>query len=65
METIDPEQNLNVVDEETLKIKKAIMNQTFEKNRKKPDDPDFDYDVEKDFEPVETCDWDSGSDNGF
>ena len=57
------------VDETTLKIKKSVMEQTFEKNRKRPDDPDFRYDVEVDFGSgqVETCEWDSDkdSDDGF
>jgi len=48
-----------------LNFKKAVMDQTFEKNRKRPNDPDFKYDVEVDFAagPVETCDWDSDDDN--
>lgn len=46
------------------------MEKTFEKNRKRPDDPDFQYEVEVDFDngPLETCGWDSDdkeSDNGF
>jgi len=41
------------------------MDQTFEKNRKRPDDPDFKYDNEVDFTTghVETCGWDSDDDN--
>jgi len=55
------------VDDIALNFKKAVMDQTFEKNRKRPDDPDFKYDVEVDFTsgPIETCDWDSDGDNGF
>ena len=49
------------------------MDQTFEKNRKRPDDPDFKYDVEVDFTDftsgqIETSGWDSdddNNDNGF
>ena len=69
LDTLDPNEDLNKVDEETLKRKKAIMDETFEKNRKKPGDPGFQYDIEKDFEggAIESCDWDSdsNSDMGF
>lgn len=65
MEHIDPDEDLNLVDEGTLKFKKALMDQTFEKNRKRPEDPDFQYDVEVDFDtgPIETCEWDSDKDS--
>ena len=64
---IDPDQDLNKVDEKTLKQKKALMEQTFEKHQKKIGDPDFQYDVEVDFEggAIESCDWDSEEDNEF
>ena len=69
IDKIDPEEDLNKVDEDTLKHKKAVMEQTFERNRKKPGDPGFQYDVEVDFEggAIESCDWDSenDSDNEF
>jgi len=66
LNVINPEEDLNKVDESTLNLKKAIMDQTFEKNRKKPDDSDFQYDVEVDFQAghVESCEWDD-SDSGF
>ncbi len=64
MDKINPEEDLNKVDEETLKRKKLQMDNEFERNRKKPGDPDFQYDVEVDFEiekvDVETAGWDSG-----
>ena len=43
------------------------MDKTFEENRRRPDDPDFEYDVEVDFEQkLETpCGWDDESDNEF
>ena len=43
------------------------MEQTFEKHQKKIGDPDFQYDVEVDFEggAIESCDWDSEEDNEF
>lgn len=67
LSVIDPEQDLNKVDVRTLKQKKELMAQSFEKHRKKPGDEGYEYDVEVDFEPgaVETCDWDSDDDNEF
>lgn len=68
MDTLDPEEDLNKLTDEQLKQKKAIMDMTFEKNRKKPGDPDFQYDVEVDFMEggdIESYDWDSGSETDF
>ncbi|CAH1781803.1 unnamed protein product [Owenia fusiformis] len=68
LETVDPSEDLNKVDDETLRIKKAVMDTTFEKNRKKADDPDFQYDLEVDFEKdnaMETIEWDDESDPDF
>ena len=68
LDTIDPEEDLNKVDESTLVRKKAIMEGTFAKNKKTRGDADFQYDVEVDFEggAIESCDWDSdASDNEF
>ena len=68
---IDPDEDLNKVDAETLKRKKAMMDEAFNKNRKQIGDSDFVYDVEVDFEgaggggAVETCEWDSNSDDEF
>ena len=56
------------VDEEVLKRKKAIMAASFAKHSKKIGDPDFQYDIEVDFDAggtIESCDWDSGDDNEF
>ncbi|GFQ82098.1 centrosomal protein of 19 kDa [Trichonephila clavata] len=64
--SVDPEENLNDVDDVELKRKKEIMNLTFEKNQKKPSDPDFKYDVEVDFSQVagiESSIWDSEKDD--
>ena len=49
---IDPEEDLNKVDEELLASKKAIMNDTFERHAIKPGDPNFTYDIEVNFENV-------------
>ncbi|ESO83827.1 hypothetical protein LOTGIDRAFT_146419 [Lottia gigantea] len=68
LDKIDPEENLNKVDEETLQRKKLRMDALFERNRKKPDDPDFQYDIEVDFDneaKIESCGWDSDSDGEF
>jgi len=69
LDRIDPEEDLNKVDETTLNFKKAVMDQTFEKNRTRPGDPGYKYDIEVDFGTgtVEACEWDSDdkdSDNG-
>ena len=66
MDVIDPEENLNKLDDGALREKKAIMDESFEKNRKKPGDPGFQYEVEIDFEregpPIESSGWDSEED---
>ncbi|XP_035230442.1 centrosomal protein of 19 kDa-like [Stegodyphus dumicola] len=63
--SIDPDENLNMADDATLQRKKEIMDLSFEKNRKKPGDPDFQYDIEVDFSSVagiESSVWDSEKD---
>uniref|UniRef100_A0A452IM38 Centrosomal protein of 19 kDa n=1 Tax=Gopherus agassizii TaxID=38772 RepID=A0A452IM38_9SAUR len=67
-ETIDPEEDLNKLDDKELAKRKSIMDELFEKNRKKKDDPDFTYNVEVEFpqdEQLESCGWDAESDNEF
>ena len=60
MEQIDPTEDLNKVDEEALRRKKSLMENTFEKHQTKPGDEDYVYDKEVEFgEAVETCEWDS------
>ena len=44
--------DLNKLTTEELKKEKAKMDENFEKNRKKPEDQDFEYDVRKDFTPA-------------
>ncbi|XP_062987598.1 centrosomal protein of 19 kDa isoform X2 [Elgaria multicarinata webbii] len=64
-ETIDPEEDLNKLDDKELAKRKRIMDELFEKNRKKKDDPDFVYNVEVEFpqdEELEACEWDTESD---
>nr|CAB3229950.1 centrosomal protein of 19 kDa-like [Phallusia mammillata] len=64
--TIDPNQDLNKLGEHEVDKAKRIMDEAFESNRIKPDDHDFQYDVQVDFDevaPVEASGWDSESDN--
>ncbi|XP_077988090.1 centrosomal protein of 19 kDa-like [Glandiceps talaboti] len=62
--TIDPDEDLNKVDDSTLRFKKKLMDETFEKNRRKPGDEDFEYDVDMDFHPaIETNEWDDDNDS--
>lgn len=64
-ETIDPEEDMNKLDDKELAKRKSIMDELFEKNRKKKDDPDFVYNIEVEFpldEPLESCTWDLESD---
>ena len=66
MDTLRPDEDLNKVDPETLVRKKLQMDSTFEKNRKRPGDPDFEYNVEVEFDAgatVESSGWDSGEDS--
>lgn len=67
-ETIDPDEDLNKLDDKELARRKSIMDEMFKKNRKKKDDPDFKYNVEEDFPQdgvVESCGWDDESEEGF
>ncbi|XP_015726609.1 centrosomal protein of 19 kDa [Coturnix japonica] len=63
-QNIDPEEDMNKLDDEELAKRKRIMDELFEKNRKKKDDPDFVYDIEVEFpqdEQLESCGWDGES----
>ncbi|XP_053167545.1 centrosomal protein of 19 kDa [Hemicordylus capensis] len=65
-ESVDPEEDLNKLDDKELTKRKKIMDELFEKNRKKKDDPDFIYNVEVEFPQdgnLESCGWDSESDD--
>ena len=56
---INPDEDLNKLDDEELARVKKEMDLEFEKNRIKPDDPDFEYDKPRDFGPAdEDCEWD-------
>lgn len=63
---VDPEEDLNKLDDDQLARKKGHMDELFEKNRKKKDDPDFVYNLEVEFSTndQEKCSWDEESDDG-
>lgn len=63
---LDPDEDLNKLDDDRLARKKNQMDEVYEKNRRHRDDPDFVYDLEKDFTTTrEKCSWDDDSDDGF
>ncbi|KAJ3327700.1 Centrosomal protein of 19 kDa [Blyttiomyces sp. JEL0837] len=56
---IDLNANLNKLDDKNLNEIKKFMDKDFEKNRVKPGDPGFQYDLQKEFEkPTEDNEWD-------
>ncbi|XP_066097078.1 centrosomal protein of 19 kDa [Saccopteryx bilineata] len=62
--SIDPEEDLNKLDDKELAKRKSIMDELFEKNNKKKDDPGFVYDIEVEFpqdEQLQSCGWDTES----
>lgn len=66
--TIDPEEDLNKLDDKELAKRKSIMDELFEKNQKRKDDPSFVYDVEVEFpqdEQLLSCSWDTESADEF
>ncbi|KAM6160448.1 centrosomal protein of 19 kDa isoform 1-T2 [Erethizon dorsatum] len=65
--TIDPEEDMNKLDDKELARRKSIMDELFEKNQKKKDDPDFVYDIEVEFaqEELQSCGWDTESADEF
>ncbi|XP_041790830.1 centrosomal protein of 19 kDa [Chelmon rostratus] len=64
---LDLDEDLNKLDDEELARKKGLMDQLFERNRRRKEDPDFVYDLERDFTKTtqEKCSWDEESDDGF
>ncbi|KAJ3168453.1 Centrosomal protein of 19 kDa [Geranomyces variabilis] len=60
---VDVTKDLNKVSDDELKRAKQAMNADFEKNRLKPGDKGFSYDVQKSFgSPTDSNDWDEDSD---
>lgn len=64
---VDPEEDLNKLDDEKLARKKGQMDELFERNRRRRDDANFVYDLEIDFTKTtqEKCSWDDESDDVF
>jgi len=60
---LDTNEDLNKLDDDILKHKKLIMNETYEKNLIDPSSKDFVYDLAVDFEPTtgeqHASEWDS------
>ncbi|CAM4662180.1 hypothetical protein PO909_027750 [Leuciscus waleckii] len=55
------DEDLNKLSDEELNRRKAQMDELFERNRRRKEDPDFVYDLEVEFPEVsvrETCSWD-------
>jgi len=62
--SVDPEEDLNKLNDTELKRQKQIMDLTFEKNSIGKDHPDYVYDKQVDFKPSgNNADWDSDSEN--
>lgn len=64
--SLNPDEDLNKLDDDRLSRKKSQMDEVFERNRRHQEDADFVYDLEMDFKPTqEKCSWDDDSDDGF
>ncbi|XP_056132127.1 centrosomal protein of 19 kDa [Lampris incognitus] len=64
---VDPNEDLNKLDDQLLALKKGQMDEVFERNRKHKDDLDFVYDLQVEFAKTtqDRCSWDEESDDGF
>jgi len=61
---IDPEENMNQLNDTELKRRKELMDLTFEKNSIGKDHPDFVYDKEVEFKPTKSAiGWDDDDDD--
>ncbi|XP_042858988.1 centrosomal protein of 19 kDa-like [Penaeus japonicus] len=62
---LDPNQDLNKLNDEQLNRKKKIMDSTFQKNQLKPGDQGYEYDKQVDFDNVEKVEagWDSSEED--
>jgi centrosomal protein CEP19 len=66
VKTVDSQEDLNKLSDDELAVRKAKMDEVFEKNRKKFGDNDYTYEVNVEFEPQKGSEWDSsGSDHSF
>ncbi len=50
--------NLNKLNDREVTVVKKMMDQKFIKNKIRPGDPGFQYDIEKEFDPEESNEWD-------
>lgn len=64
---LDPDEDLNKLDDEELSRKKGQMDTLFQRNRLWKDNPNFVYDLEVEFDKSkqENCSWDEESDEEF
>ena len=53
--------DLNRASDAELREAKAKMNVHFEKNRIRENDPEYQYDVQREFQPSKSSGWDSSS----
>jgi hypothetical protein len=53
-----PQIDLDHVSKDELVLFKKQMDREFERNAIAPDDPEFQYDMQVDFQATEPCDWD-------
>ncbi|XP_063597253.1 centrosomal protein of 19 kDa-like [Penaeus indicus] len=62
---LDPNQDLNKLNDETAEQKEQIMDDTFQKNQLKPGDPGYEYDKQVDFDTAEKLEagWDSSEED--
>lgn len=56
--------NLNKLNDKEVIVIKKMMDQKFTKNQVKPTDSGFQYDIEKDFDPEESNEWDKSVSKG-
>jgi len=62
----DSDEDLNKLDDKELNMKKAQMEVMFEKNKKRPGDPGYEYDVQNDFLGAkQPSEWDEELDDDF
>jgi len=54
----DSDEDLNKLEDQDLNTKKAKMDVAFERNRKRPGDPGYKYDVQKEFVGTKPSEWD-------
>lgn len=56
--------NLNKLSNKEVTVVKKMMDQKFHQNQLRPGTPGYQYDIEKDFDPEESNEWDKSQSNG-